>query len=292
MASETVAPIEPKPLLAAWSLCQREIVRFLRQRNRIIGAIGQPLLFWLLFGAGMSRTFQLPGAATSAGVSFLEYYFSGTLMLIVLFTAIFATISIIEDRNEGFLQSVLAAPIPRWSMVLGKVMGGALLATLQGVLFLLLALTLKVNLGPLNFLVMAVFLLIVGIGLTSLGFLLAWRMESTQGFHAVMNLLLMPLWLLSGAFFPVPWINAQSPWSQVVMHWVMRLNPVTYAIASLREIMYWGMGDDAPLPGRGLPVEAYWSPSPVTGVVVTIAFAALMLGWACWAAAEPRSGDA
>lgn len=292
MANDVTTPIEPKPLLAAASLCKREIVRFLRQRNRIIGAIGQPLLFWLLFGAGMSRTFQLPGAQAAAGVSFLEYYFSGTLMLIVLFTAIFATISIIEDRNEGFLQSVLAAPIPRWSMVLGKVMGGALLATLQGVLFLLLALTLKVNLGPLNFVVMAVFLLIVGIGLTSLGFLLAWRMESTQGFHAVMNLLLMPLWLLSGAFFPVPYVTAQSPWSQVAMHWVMRLNPVTYAIASLREIMYWGMGNDAPLPGRGLPVEAYWSPSPAVSVTVTVVFAVLMLGWACWAAAEPRSGDA
>lgn len=100
------------PWLAARTLCWREIVRFFRQRNRVIGALGQPILFWLLFGTGLSRSFRMsPGAEN--GQSFLQYYLPGTLVLILLFTAIFATISIIEDRREGFLQSVLVAPVPR-----------------------------------------------------------------------------------------------------------------------------------------------------------------------------------
>src|SRR5688572_16594269 len=126
------------PWLAARTLCWREIVRFFRQRNRVIGALGQPILFWLLFGTGLARSFRMSPDADDSQ-SFLEYYFPGTLVLILLFTAIFATISIIEDRREGFLQSVLVAPVPRWSMVLGKVLGGSLIALMQGMVFLLLA---------------------------------------------------------------------------------------------------------------------------------------------------------
>ena len=96
--------IRNRPLWAAGTLCWRECVRFFRQRNRVIGAVGQPILFWLLFGAGMNQMFQVQQQ------SFSEYYFPGTMVLILLFTAIFATISIIEDRREGFLQSVLVAP--------------------------------------------------------------------------------------------------------------------------------------------------------------------------------------
>ena len=118
--------VRPQPWRAAAALCWRECVRFVRQRNRVIGAIGQPILFWILFGAGMNSAFQI------SGQSFREYFFPGTMMLILLFTAIFSTISIIEDRREGFLQGVLVSPAPRWSMVLGKIMGGSLIATLQG----------------------------------------------------------------------------------------------------------------------------------------------------------------
>ena len=141
------APAAPSPWLVAATLAWREIVRFFRQRSRVVGAVGQPVLFWLLFGAGLHRWFRLGGEGL-ADQSFLAYYFPGTLVLILLFTAIFATISIIEDRREGFLQSVLVAPIPRWSMVLGKVLGGSLIAMLQGLLFLLLAWTLPIELVP------------------------------------------------------------------------------------------------------------------------------------------------
>ena len=132
----TGEPLRVRPLLAAGVLCRREIVRFLRQRNRVVGALGQPVLFWLLLSVGFGETFRIPTPAGEPEVRFGVYYFPGTLAMILLFTAIFATVSVIEDRREGFLQSVLVSPIPRWSMVLGKVLGGSLLAMLPRVAFL------------------------------------------------------------------------------------------------------------------------------------------------------------
>src|SRR5437660_8460134 len=121
---------------AALSLCHRELVRFLRQPHRIIGALATPLVFWLLIGAGMNRSFQ---ADSPGGENYLRYFFPGTILMILLFTAIFSTISVIEDRREGFLQSVLVAPISPMVIVLGKVLGGTGLAFGQGLIFLLLA---------------------------------------------------------------------------------------------------------------------------------------------------------
>src|SRR3982751_4811564 len=130
------APASPGVLLPALSLAQRELVRFLRQRNRIVGALATPIVFWLLIGAGMGRSFRAAG--TPEGYGYLQFFFPGTILMILLFTAIFSTISIIEDRREGFLQSVLVAPVSRMSIVLGKVLGGTVLAFGQALLFLLL----------------------------------------------------------------------------------------------------------------------------------------------------------
>ncbi|HTL27653.1 MAG TPA: ABC transporter permease, partial [Tepidisphaeraceae bacterium] len=117
-------------LLPALSLCKRELVRFVRQRHRVIGAFATPIVFWLLIGGGMGRSFRAEGM--SGG--YMEYFFPGTILMILLFTAIFSTISIIEDRREGFLQSVLVAPIPRMAIVMGKVLGGTILAFGQGLI--------------------------------------------------------------------------------------------------------------------------------------------------------------
>jgi len=124
--------------------------------------------------------------------------------LIVLFTAIFSTISIIEDRHEGFLQSVLVAPISRGALVLGKIAGGTTLAFIQGVLFLCFCPLVGITIHPVSVLYLLLVLLLISFGLTGLGFVLAWRLDSIQGFHAIMNLFLIPLWLLSGALFPSP----------------------------------------------------------------------------------------
>jgi ABC-2 type transport system permease protein len=251
--------VAPWPVVA--TLAWRELVRFFRQRNRVIGAIGQPVLFWLLFGAGLSGSFRSGGA--DGGQNFLEYFFPGNLALILLFTSIFATVSIIEDRREGFLQSILVAPAPRWTMVLGKILGGTAIALLQGLVFLLLGLTIGIRFDFGMLAAMIGMMTAVAFGLTALGFVLVWRMDSTQGFHAVMSVLLMPMWLLSGAFFP-----AESPWLRPVM----LVNPLTYGVAGMRRILYWNL-PDADLP-TGLP-------SLATCWTVTLLFAAAMtfLAW-------------
>ncbi|MCB9950531.1 MAG: ABC transporter permease [Planctomycetaceae bacterium] len=237
MNESAVPSTTPRPawLLPIWSLAQREIVRFLRQRSRLIGAIGQPLIFWILFGAGLHGTFQLQGTSAN-DVSFQEYFLPGVAIMIVLFTSIFASISVIQDRHEGFLQGVLVSPVPRSSIVLGKVLGGTLLALVQSALFLVLAPVLQlVGLAPaiqLNLTLAGtsgalLFLTLVAIGLNSLGYLFAWKIDSVQGYHGIMSVVLLPMWLMSGAFFP----GDQSPWLRVVM----RLNPLTYGVAGLRQ---------------------------------------------------------
>lgn len=281
------ATAQPRPLRAAWSLCKREIIRFLRQRNRIVGAIGQPVIFWLLFGTGLTGVFRTSEQGGS-GESFTVYFFPGTLLLIVLFTAIFATISIIEDRNEGFLQSVLVSPIPRWAMVLGKVLGGTILAVGQALIFLLLGYFVGITLDFVQFLSVFGLLIVVGIGLTSLGFWLAWRMESTQGFHAIMNLLLMPMWLLSGAFFPIPTSGESSSTGQWLLGWVMTLNPVTYALAAIRRILH---AEAAPSFLANESAGQFWLPSVPLGVTITLLFAVIMFALACRSAMKTRRGD-
>jgi len=210
---------------AAWALAERELVRFFRQPNRVVGAVGQPLIFWVLFGAAFEGSFRAPGGATYA-----QFFLPGIAALIVLFTAIFATISIIEDRNAGFLQGVLVAPVARGWMVLGKVLGGTVLAVLQAALFLALAPLVGVAVGPGAWLATVGVLGLLGLSLTSLGFCLAWRMDSTQGFHAIMSVLLLPMWLLSGSFFPAEGV---ANW----LAWLIRLNPMTYGVAALRHAL-------------------------------------------------------
>src|SRR4051794_8010510 len=230
-------------ITAAQALAWREIIRFFRQRNRIVGSIGTPLVFWLLFGAGLSGSFRIGAGATptrsvneGSSESFLTYFFPGSLLLIVLFTAIFSSISIIEDRREGFLQGVLVAPIPRWSMVLGKVLGGTLIALVQGLIFLALGLTLPIGVTPLGAVQLVVLLFVASLAITSLGTCFAWKTDSTQGFHAIMNLVLMPLWLLSGGFFPAPALAADTSWSQWILGAAMRLNPLSYAVGGVRRL--------------------------------------------------------
>ncbi len=259
---QSIATVRPWPVVS--TLCQRELVRFFRQKNRVFGALGQPIIFWLLFSAGLQS-------------NNLDYahFFPGTLVMILLFTAIFATISIIEDRSEGFLQGVLVAPIPRWSMVLGKVLGGAAIAMLQGMLFLILGWLTVEQVSPTipGIVAALVLMAVISVALTALGFVIAWRMDSSQGFHAVMSVLLLPMWLLSGAFFP----GNVGGW----LGWIIRLNPLTYGVAGLRHYLQHSTGADA---ATGLPSLAVcW--------LVSLAFAAVTLA-AAWRIAGTRStGD-
>jgi len=274
-------PSVVRPWLAAATLCQREWVRFVRQRNRVVGAIGQPIIFWLLFGAGLGPTFRLAGDE-AARVSYREYFFPGSLILILLFTAIFATISIIEDRREGFLQSVLVAPIPLWSMVLGKVLGGSLIAMVEGLVFLALGLTLGIHFTPMMICEIVALLFVISLALTSLGFVIAWRMDSTQGFHAIMSLFLMPMWLLSGAFFPPPPLTLSAGWIQWGLSLVMQANPLTYGVAGLRRLLYLNVPDSTLAAG---------TPSLAICWAVTIVFALAMFALAWKIAGQRTTGD-
>ena len=216
-------------ILSSLTLCRRELVRFYRQKSRIIGVIGSPLVFWFLIGSGLSGSFRHPSAPPE--INYLEYFFPGTMVLIVLFTSIFSTISIIEDRREGFLQSVIVSPVPRSSIALGKILGGTVLAMLQGIILLLLTPFIGISLSINSILIITLILFIISFGLTGLGFLIAWRMDSTQGFHAIMNLFLIPLWLLSGALFPA---SGAASWLGIVM----MANPLSYGLAALRQGLY------------------------------------------------------
>jgi len=267
----TAAPRTPGIFLPALSLARRELVRFLRQRNRIIGALATPLIFWLLIGGGMGQSLSFAGMT---GDSYIRYFFPGTLVMILLFTAIFSTISIIEDRREGFLQSVLVAPVPRSSIVLGKVLGGTVLATGQGLLFLLLAPLVGFRFTPASFAITLLLMIVLSFALTALGFCLAWRMTSTQGFHAVMNLFLMPMWFLSGALFP-----PSGAW--IGLKYVMLVNPLTYGLAGIRRALLLPAPGSLDLPGPSLP----------TAIIVSVVFAAVLYWAAGVVARRPSAAD-
>lgn len=254
-------------ILAAATLCQRELVRFYRDRARLIGALTPPIVFWFLIGSGLGSSLRLPGAPE--GMSYLQYFFSGTLVLIVLFTSVFSTISVIEDRREGFMQSVLVAPIPRLALVAGKVLGASLVGFLQGLTFLLLAPAAGLHAGPEGYALAALTLLLASLGLTGLGFCLAWSLNSTQGFHGVMNLFLIPMWLLSGSLFPA---STSPGWLRLVIS----INPVTYSVAGLQHALSPAGAAGSDLPGVALCLAAQ------------AAFAAATLAASVWIARAAR----
>jgi ABC-2 type transport system permease protein len=219
-------------LLPAATLWRRELLRFWRQKSRVLGVVASPLVFWLLIGYGSND---------------LARFYSGALVLTVMFSAIFSTISIIEDRREGFLLSMLVSPAPRGSLVLGKILGAATLAWAQGLVFLAFAPLAGVRIGLVELLPVAAAIFLISFTLTGLGFAIAWRMESTAGFHAIMNLLLVPMWMVSGSLFPMATAHG---WVRALM-WV---NPLTYSIGLLNCALR--LPNAAPGPAVSLTVTA------------------------------------
>ena len=229
--SVTTTPISSDIALPAFTLWWREVVRFYRQRSRVIGVIASPVLFWLVIGSGFGTSFRSGNAAGQQ--HYLDYFYPGALIMIVLFTSIFTMMSVIEDRKEGFLLSVMVAPVPRSAVVLGKVLGGTTLSTIQGMIFLIFAPFVGVHIGIGQILLAVLVIFLVSFALTALGFAIAWPMDSTQAFHAIINLFLIPLWLLSGALFP---LSGASGWLRLLM----RINPLTYGVEALRGLLYPG----------------------------------------------------
>ena len=224
-----IAATSDELALPAFTLWWREVVRFYRQRARVVGVIASPVLFWIVIGSGFGRSFSTGNSGASQ--HYLDYFYPGALIMIVLFTSIFTMMSVIEDRKEGFLLSVLVAPVSRSAIVLGKVLGGTTLAAIQGLIFLVFAPFVGVHLGLTVFILSALIVFLVAFALTALGFAIAWPMDSTQAFHAIINLFLIPLWLLSGALFP---LSSASQWLRMLME----INPLTYGVEALRSVLY------------------------------------------------------
>lgn len=225
--------------MPAATLWQRELVRFWRQKSRVLGVVASPLIFWLLIGYGSND---------------LARFYAGSLVLIVMFSAIFSTISIIEDRREGFLLSMLVSPAPRSSLVFGKILGASTLAWIQGLIFLAFAPLAGVRVSALEVLPIVAAIFLISFTLTGLGFVIAWKMDSTSGFHAIMNLLLLPMWLVSGALFPMATAHG-------FVRALMWINPLTYSIALLNHTLR-------------LPNAA---PGGLESLVVTAAFGLVLL---------------
>ena len=212
---------------ATWVLVYREIIRFIRQPMRLASSLAQPLFFWIFLGTGFSEIFVID----EAGMDYREFAYPGIILMLMLFSSIFSTITIIEDRNMGFLQGVIVAPVSRGSIVWGKLIGGTLIALFQVLIFLLFIPTTGINLSVLSFIVLLCFCSLIGFGFTGMGFYVAWRSETVASYHAIMSMVFIPMWLLSGALFPS---NGVADW----LVWLMSVNPVTYAMKGLRTVFY------------------------------------------------------
>jgi ABC-2 type transport system permease protein len=211
-------------------LIKRDLVRFFREKSRVVGALVQPLIFWVMIGSGMASTFVLPGARE---LGYQQYFYPGVVVMVVLFTAIFSTMSVIEDRHSGFLQAVMVAPGSRASVVVGKSLGATSVALSQAALFVLLAPVAGFSLGAVDWPSLCAALVLASFGLCALGFAVAWWLDSTAGYHVVMSLILLPMWILSGAMFPAP--------ASGVIATIQQLNPISYAVSAVRRALHGGV---------------------------------------------------
>ncbi len=217
---------------ATFTLWQRELVRFYRQPSRVVGAIGTAFLFWLVLGSGVHQA------------DYRAYFFPGTLLMSVMFTCIFSNASVIEDRQAGFLQSVMVAPVSRGAIVMGKILGGSTLSTVQGLILLPIGLFVGASFQPVPLLGLTAALFLISFVMNAAGFWLAWKIESIPGFHTIMNLVLLPLWMASGAVFPA----SNSGFMKILM----AVNPLTYGVAGVREGLYPHESNNTNLPSMGI----------------------------------------
>ena len=204
----------------------RQIKKYFRSRSRIVGSLGQPVLFLIAFGFGFGAIYQKAG-----GGNYIQFLAPGIILMSVLFTAIFSGIEIIWDRQFGFLKETMVAPVPRIAIMLGRTMGGATVATIQGVIVFLL--TLFVGFRPHDWSLVPIaliFVFLVALLFTSLGTAIASKLEDMQGFQLIMNFLVMPIFFLSGALFPLQGLPK-------FMEVVTKLDPLTYGIDGVRGVL-------------------------------------------------------
>lgn len=201
----------------------RDLIRHFRDRIRLLGSVSRPILWLLIMGTGLRPSFNV------AGLPYTHFIFPGIIVMNLIFASMYSTISIIWDREFGFLKEILVAPIPRSSIVLGKTLSGSTIAFVEGLFVLAFAPVIKINLPPAHLLLLLPVMFFVAFVCTSLGIVIAARMTSFEGFGVISNFVIMPMFFLSGAMFPIDnlplWVNIG-----------IRLNPLTYGVDLLRRI--------------------------------------------------------
>lgn len=228
-----------RALIGVLTLWQRDLLRYWRDRSRILGGLAQPLLFLAIFGAGLSPWMGRLGGVTT-GPDYMQFLYPGIIGMSVLFSSIFSAVSVVWDREFGFLKELLVAPVPRWSLIIGKALGGSTTSMVQGLLLLVLAPLIGVQLSLTTILLLIPVLFLLAFSLSSIGLVLAARMRSTEGFGLVMNFLVTPLLFLSGALYPLSNLPA---WLEALT----RLDPVTYGIDAIRRIVLSSAGVPQPV---------------------------------------------
>ena len=268
VTSTTAAPAHPQHHLAASSdlrtigmVWRRELIRFVRTRTRILTSFVQPILFLFVLGYGMSSL-----VGTTGGFDFKKFVFPGIVAMTVVTTAIFSAISIVWDREFGFLREMLVAPVSRGALVIGKTLGGASVATVQGTIMLALAPLIGVHLTPLLVLEVIGLEMLMASALTAFGVFVASRIQRMEGFQVVMQLVLFPMIFLSGALFPLSGIAA---WLAVIT----RINPLTYAVDPLRHVVFAAQNMPAAAVARfetGVTIFGYLVPLYLEIVIVLV----------------------
>ena len=210
----------------AYTIWYRDIVRFKRDRVRMFSSLGMPVVYLFVFGSGLS-----PAMAEMGGgrIDFKQFMFAGVLTMTVLFTSVFSAVSIVWDREFGFLKVVMVAPVSRVAVALGKVAGGSTVSLFQGLIVLLLAPVLGVDLSISQIVTLIGIMILLAVMMTALGILIAARQTSMEGFHMMMNFVLLPMFFLSGAFFPLRGVP-------IWMELLSKLDPVTYGVDPLRQV--------------------------------------------------------
>jgi len=260
---------------AVYIIWYRDVIRFWRDRVRLVMSLAQPILYLAIFGVGLSSTLgrsgSLGGAGLPASFSYIQFMYPGVLGMAVLFTAIFSAMSVVWDREFGFLREILVAPISRSAVALGKALGGATQAALQGVVMLVFAPFVGVHLTVVSVVEVIPLLFLLAFALTSFGVAISARLKTMQGFQMVMNFLMMPMFFLSGALFP---LRGLPGWMTVLT----RFDPVAYGIAPVRSAILGGAGLPQAAVDRltSVTIGSYIVPVGVD-VGVLAAFSAAML---------------
>jgi ABC-2 type transport system permease protein len=244
----------------------RDILRFSRDRSRIVASMGQPLLFLVVFGGGLSASLGAGVTQQLGNVSYVRFLYPGIISMAVLFTSIFSAISIVWDREFGFLRELLVAPVSRAAVVLGKALGGSTIAMFQGAILLVLAPIIGVSLNPLLVLELLALMFLMAFAITSLGILVASRLTTMESFQMLINFFVMPMFFLSGAFFP---LRGLPGW----MSALTRMDPVAYGVDPMRRAL---LGSDL---APGIRIGSYHL-STAADVGILAVFAAVMLALA------------